>query len=43
MTAKLVDIGVVTVAQTLPVTAQPGAPPKTGAAVTAVGYPLAAR
>jgi S1-C subfamily serine protease len=39
-TAKLVDIGVVTVAQPLPVIAQPGPPPKNGAAVTAVGYPL---
>lgn len=39
-TGKLVDIGVISVAQTLPVVAAPGPVPVTGAAVTAVGYPL---
>jgi len=39
-TGRLVDIGAVTVAQTLPVVATPGPQPAVGAPVTAVGYPL---
>jgi len=39
-TGRLVDIGAITVAQTLPVIATPGPQPPVGAPVTAVGYPL---
>jgi S1-C subfamily serine protease len=39
-TGLLVDIGVIHVAQALPVTATPGPRPAVGAPITAVGYPL---
>jgi S1-C subfamily serine protease len=39
-TGVLVDIGVIHVAQALPVVATPGPQPPVGARVTAVGYPL---
>ncbi len=39
-TGVLVDIGVIHVAQSLPVVATPGPDPAVGAGVTAVGYPL---
>ena len=39
-TGLLVDIGVIHVAQSLPVVATPGPEPPVGAPVTAVGYPL---
>jgi S1-C subfamily serine protease len=39
-TGVLVDIGVIHVAQSLPVVATPGPEPPVGAPVTAVGYPL---
>jgi S1-C subfamily serine protease len=39
-TGRIVDIGVIKTAQTLPLLATPGPPPAVGAPVTAVGYPL---
>jgi S1-C subfamily serine protease len=39
-TGLLVDIGVIHVAQSLPVVAMPGREPAVGAPITAVGYPL---